>query len=323
MDNQPTTKPIIYVDASALKESNCNRRFIYTILYGFTNKQRHQNYTTAYGSAYHKALEMWYSREDNSNLQAFQDKCITAAQDYYAPYAPYISTRDREWRTPTHLVRSLKEYFKTYNVDAELMIPLRGVLESKFALPYKSTPLYDIVLCGTIDGIFDYQGEVVFMDHKTTSSWDKEKFFEDYNISVQMMFYRHIIEKLTGRKLKCVINGIFGKKQTQASEKAKTFDGVIFERSRKIDYEDERMEEFLSWLYEEKLIGLESWLDKNFLYSKNATIEPNSITMPNFSACHPKWGCPYFNICTVIPSLQARALAGMSREPYEPLKFGE
>ncbi len=319
MDTQPTNtqpqKPTIYLDASALKESSCERRLLYTIFFGYTRGPRARNYQAGYGSAYHKALEYWYSSEEKS-----EQKAIELALKYYEPFTPFISERVREFRTPGHLTQALQAYFKRYNKDSELLRPISNLMESKFILPWHSSEKFDLVLTGTIDMIADYAGQECYVDHKTTSSYEIESYLEEYKLSVQMLFYSWVIDRLLGRRLPCLINGIFLSKGTQ---KAKEFDGVKFVRSELMHFTDSQMIQFNAWV-EERIRQVISWLEDWFTINPELPGSPTLQTNPNFAACQTRWGaCPYFNICKLPPEFQDDMLKGMAVEAYEPLRFGE
>jgi hypothetical protein len=323
MNNQQ--KPIIYVDASLLKESSCQRRLLYTTFYGFTNRKRHANYQAGYGSAIHRALEVWYGVPAKDRDAALETRCIDIALKYYEPFGPYISTKKTEFRTPTHLQKTLETYFTTYQPEFDEFKVIANLLESKWTLPIYAGPLFDIVLAGTIDLFVDYCGEECFADHKSTSSYP-EGFFDKYQLDVQMKLYTWYVERTVGRRLHYVINGIFLKGWTAKAREAKTpyFDGVTLTRSPKLTYKDHEMVEFERWLMVQ-IKDIKEWAIE--LYNIDPGLNnhsPSQMTTPNLSYCNAtKWGCPYSSVCPHEPDLQDRLLKGMEQQHYDPLHFSD
>jgi hypothetical protein len=232
--SEPTSN-LLYVDASSsLKDSSCSRRLIYNNYYGYRPQTYASNYKAGYGSAIHRALEYWYGCNKSEDIIVHQRKAIQLASDYYAPYTKYITQNEKEYRTPTHLVKTLEEYFKRYNPDAEELEPIKGVvtpglLETKFTYPAilldarLKSPHFELIIAGTIDMIAGYQGGEIFVDHKSTGTkfGYKDGFFDELYMSVQMKLYTLMLKKLTGQIFPFMINGIFIKKTTQAGEKHK------------------------------------------------------------------------------------------------------
>lgn len=330
--SEPTQLPILYTDASSLKDSSCSRRLIYNNYYGYRSQSSASSYKASYGSAIHRGLEYYYGSERSI---ADQKKAIQIASDYYAPYTKYIPQNDKEYRTPTHLVKTLEAYFKRYNPDAEDLEPIKGIitpglLETKFTYPAVlldprlKSPYFELIIAGTIDMIAGYQGGEVFVDHKSTGSMFgyKDSFFSDLYMSVQMKLYTLMLKKLTGQIFPFMINGIFIKKTTQAGEKRKEFDGVNFERYGPRVYSEEQLNEFETWLIN-RLLTFKH--DAEYQHASNALTpqSPHTITHPNFAACNPKFPCQYINVCGLNPSEQGPVLKMMNQETYNPLKFSE
>lgn len=332
MSEESSTLPVVYVDASSLKDSSCSRRLIYNNYYGYRYQSSASNYKAGYGSAIHRGFEFYYG---SSRTLEDQKKAIQISSDYYAPYTKYIPQTDKEYRTPTHLVKTLEEYFKRYNPDSETLEPIKGLvtpglLETKFTYPAilldprLKSPHFELIIAGTIDMIASYEGREVFLDHKSTGSLlgYKDSFFADLFMSVQMKLYTLILWKLTGQIFPFMINGIFIKRTTQAGEKAKIFDGANFERYGPRTYSEEQLQEFEKWLVE-RLIGFKH--DCEYQHTSNALHPqpPHTITHPNFAACNPKFPCQYINVCSLNPSEQGSVLKMMNQEQYNPLKFSE
>lgn len=310
----PIVKPTYFLDASSLKESSCQRRLIYTTIYGFTHStNRHANYKAGYGSAFHRALEYWYGSE---RLESNKTIAIQMALDYYTPFTNHLPENNpREYRTANHLAQSIKAYFDYYG-SQDTLVPIKGMLESKFIIPVYQGDKFNLCLAGTVDLIASYYGEEIFVDHKSTGAYDINEYMQSYELSVQMYFYSWIIEKLIGRRLPCLINGIFLKKPTL---KSTVFDGVKFERSRLLKFSDDQMFTFTEWVEKRIKETLQ------YLASENKNSSPQGTTIPEYSACAGgKFGlCPYYKICSLDIKDQDPMLKSMARMEYNPLHFSD
>lgn len=327
-ETQPPTKPIIFLDASALKESDCLRRLIYIIHYGFNKfgSNKFLNYKAGYGSAFHRALEYWYKlpqevRHNKQEAHPHQLKAIELAVNYYEPFTRYVPAENvREFRTQDHLINSILAYFERYTGTADLIEPISLLQETKFDIPYYGCAEFELHLTGTIDLIASFMGQEIFVDHKTTSAWGAPKdYFNEYKLSVQMMFYSWILQKLVGRRLPCMINGVFLKKQ---GAKSIRFDGANLERSPLITFTDEQMMEFDEWVIT-KIDRIVEWLGDYFCSEKVEGAFPKPP--PNFPSCTGgKFSnCAYFHACSLTPELQDSVLRTWEQYRYNPLTFSE
>jgi len=298
----------ILIDASALKESACLRRFNYMVVQGY-RESVDGSYKAAYGNAMHRALKAFYSGE---NLA----KAIDLAVAYYEPYTQFIP--QNEWRTPIHLIKSIRYYYRVgYPFKLLTDNDNKPVLEVKFKIPYlKHTTMSnitDIYLVGTIDLISDYEGTVCLVDHKTHAPFHKgqsalSKFFKEYELSIQGMFYSWCYNQLTKQGyLPLVINGLFLYKNT-FNEDGK-FDGLQISQSQIITYPQSVMEEFITWAHQQ--IGLlVEMLDAHYI-------------KPNFTCCNGRfYPCKFFDYCKLPEQIQTQAIeANMQRITYNPLAF--
>ena len=280
-------RKIIYVDASALKDIACLRKFYWSTIEGWQLSRESRDIKMAYGTAFHLALQTLYSKGRDSIKEAMQ-----GAIDYLNPYIEFIG--EDEFRTPSHLIQSVKSYYDRYfkedGHDGLVAIDPTAV-ELKWNFPYWQNDQYVIILCGTIDLIAKYFGVRTIVDHKTTASWKPESYFSGYQMDIQTMFYTWMDNHINNRGdiyLPVMINGIFIKKPTQKAAKEGLWDGVTFERSQSFEYTASQMKQFDKWL--------KAKLNLIIYYLTNAETMESIFEL---SFCRTPYGlCKYFNVCS-------------------------
>ena len=101
------------------------------------------NHKMEYGTAYHKALEEFYTSGDTT-------LALNRALEHYSN--PEIVVPETDWRTSGHLATCLTQYFEHYaetdglKGERHMGEPL---LERKFAYPFYTNGTVDVLLCGT------------------------------------------------------------------------------------------------------------------------------------------------------------------------------
>src|ERR1041384_1980928 len=99
-------KRIIFIDASALKESSCFRRLWNKIYFGYKNKET-KEHKKEYGNGIHVFLENYYS------LLPLKE-CVEKAIDYYKPFNETLEESLYEFRTENNLIKICKRYSELY-----------------------------------------------------------------------------------------------------------------------------------------------------------------------------------------------------------------
>lgn len=304
-----------YFDASSLKESGCLRKFSWTVIDGWVKDSLELSFSLGYGNAYHKFLERFYkdiSIEVN----------LAQTRKDYEPMEEKLKYSDTTILTPYHLGSTCKHYYKTYGEGRDYLVPLRVgenfLIEQQFAFPIWQSKdgKIEILICGTIDFVGHYSNIECFSDHKTTQSYYREDYFEQYKFDVQMMLYSWALKKLLNldRYLPCVVNGAFLKGQTEKAKKMNVWDGSRFERSPLIFFSNESMEEFEGWL-KRRLGEIIAFFES----------EEKLKTMENFfdmSLCRNFGLCKFFPVCMRGKAHREGLLNTLFKQkPYEPLKF--
>lgn len=334
------SKRIIYIDASSLKsDSICDRRFLLHIIRGYSQGVRAANYKAGYGTAFHAFLENYYSVPPADRLTQWT-RLTNIGMEAYKKYEPHIDwTSKFEFRTPDHLHKVMAMYSGRYRLGDSL-VPLTfkmpapegvipdtsSLLEKKFCVPWYEDETLIIYLTGTIDMICDYHGRVIIVDHKSTSTQQAYigRFFEEFRMSIQGQLYVKIFRQLSGMSeyVPLLINGIFVKKPTKASEEKGIFDGVHFQRSSLIEYTEEQMNQFDEYLQR----TLNHILGAIKVYGLKELLEDVADLGPtNYAACHGRFSsCPFYEMCALPPKEQILYLKSRyNSETYNPLCFND
>lgn len=310
-------RQIIYIDASALKDFACRRKFYWNTIVGWKAKTNWgADYRMEYGTAFHKFLEDYYSNKPVTNA-------IDRALKHYEPVNKCVPADD--YRDLFHLEMSVTNYVKTQPREHDNLKANKGftgeyLTEQKFSIPYKIiNDKYVIVLCGTIDLIGMYNGIPCIADHKTTSG-NPRNYFDEYELGIQPMFYCYI-DKLVNKRndvLPFLINGIFLKKQTDKVITKGGWDGALVQRSNLMFFSKDQMSMFEEWL---------GSCIAQIVTSLQATSSFSMENDPELSACKTPYGlCKYFKVCKMGDNVEHRNMILNSfyeRKHYNPLLFGK
>ena len=304
LDKTKDGRYIVKIDASLYTQSACPRRMWY--MGGRGLRYDGKSHKMEYGTAFHKALQEYYTTFNTT-------KAVAVAVEHYTQSDIHIP--DNDFRDIGHLIATLHQYFNEY----ELIDGLRPavdddgpLLEQRFAVPYFTDGnLLDVVLCGTVDMIGTFNGINVIVDHKTTALMQVEKYLDSYQNSPQMMFYSMIYKQLfPDEERGVVINGIF----LSRTGKNK------FQRSTIITFPQHVLDEFAAHLHN---------IVTDFTNSLHAVIadgkDPEKEFLPNFNCCQTKFGeCSFSPVCTTPRQDDRETLVTSlftTTNTYDPLKF--
>lgn len=189
VSQSPDQRPVVRINYSSLDIiQTCPRKASYLL----DRKLRSRNESPAllYGSAIHKALEVFYShpaRERTiprdflkhaelipANVVPPTDHFLyTAIREFCRIAEPLKALPDDNKRSLNTGIWTLFNYFQTYIQDPYVIYcdDNGPVVERKFSLPIYSGSLFDIELFGTIDAVLrhDHTGVILPCDHKTSS----------------------------------------------------------------------------------------------------------------------------------------------------------
>ena len=298
-----TGKYILRIDASLYKETDCLRYVLYKLIYGYSTNSGMvtKEAKMEYGTAGHKFLQ---ARYDGKSLE----EQLAAAHEHFSD--PSIVVADSEWRNIGHLTNTLVTYDMYYKQNGDHITPT--ATEQRFMYPFYKTDKVEVLVCGTADlrGEYFQQGAAI-IDHKFTAAWNKYEYLGEYDLSVQLMLYKWICDKLFNADHGCMINGIFISKVKPAS----------FMRSDLLRFSSEQIGCMVAHL-RSKVIAIVEALEYMLAYNSD------ELFTPNYCACIKRYGekaspCAYTMLCKQPRMEEAIAIADsmFEKKSYNPMLF--
>lgn len=321
-------KQIIRLDASCIKESACIRR-LWLILQGYGSPKTAIN--LMYGSSFHKGVEEYAL--SGGDMQ----KAMYAASQYYNSHlADTEVTYSYKYLTLSHLMGGLQTYFKEAKSNpiftkCKHLLTSDGkpIVEGKWSMPLYSDSDVDILLQGTIDGLYEVtNGCLAIGDWKTSSARDRKAYFASYKMSVQLRTYYYYLQWAAAQNPNSIIGEAFAKGKKIGCFIYGAFtssDGVEFEQSPFIFFSERDMVKYKRLLNEVLGKVLES-----YRYPDHIPIEEGIIN----GACQTAYGshCRYFGVCSAALNAPNEDQAQMvmrsmlnnhfTQRSYKPLEFG-
>jgi PD-(D/E)XK nuclease superfamily len=293
----------------------CPRKYQYKILLGWT---RGTGIHLRWGQELHSALED-YDRSRTHGVRhddAVHDvvrALLTRIQDW----DPIPRTKSEELKTKDHLLRSVVWYLEHYNPDpAETVVLASGKpaveLSFRFELDFGPTEWWETrdsngnlidaerrpySLCGHLDRVVSYSGDLFVMDRKTTTTTLGSYYFEKFDTDNQMSLYT-----LAGQiLLKSLIRGVIIDGIQVAVGFSRFVRSFTFRTPDQLD----------DWLAD-----TQRWLR----YAEACAVE--GFWPMNDTSCDKFGGCEFKGICSKSPAVRERFLEAEFRkeEPWNPLK---
>ncbi len=343
-------KLLVMLDASAFSNSSCLLKLFRVSFEGYTSKL--QNNDVEFGTAFHIFRKVFREKGEEGIAEG-----LKLAKDYYIK-TPMVIKSNKKYLTPIFLMRICMEYAEKYAKDSfkpirikvkkkfsilteeeKLKISLEyreqiiqddqifefeeSLLEIKGAFPYYIDDEIEILMVFTIDEIGKHSNGInCIVDAKTTSVWNTKEYFESFELSPQLRFYKwsllkyaeaypeKFVAKLCENELGCFIDGIFYKGENQDVE-YKRSDIMLFQ-------DDPGMVEF------EQLIKnkVSSLIDAIKWYkSHNQTPLREGILN---GACQTKYGaCNFSKVCSAIDETTRNVILDYNfiKKQYNPLEF--
>lgn len=162
--------PLVKINSSSMNLINtCKRKAFYALECGYRSESIGE--AVVFGKAIHAGLEAWYlNNQDN-------DKAI---EGFLKEAEPLNELDSGNKRHPDIGVKILKNYFEQYQNDyLEIYEDKDGpFIERDFEFLLSKTPYAEIWYFGRVDqAVYDSKvGQVILVDHKTTSSLGKDFF---------------------------------------------------------------------------------------------------------------------------------------------------
>lgn len=195
------------VSLGALKD--CPRRYQYSIIKGWRSKVT--GIDLSFGLAYHHGLEL-YDRKMAEGL-SHDDALLFIVRDALISTIDWPKEEDSNKNRST-LLRSLIWYLEEFKDDNAKTVTLangKPAVELSFTLPLDFGPRANVpyldelgpvadfvssqlqpqnyILCGHIDRLVSFTGEVFVMDRKTTKTTISPSYFSNYDPDNQMTLY--------------------------------------------------------------------------------------------------------------------------------------
>lgn len=176
-------------DSTSLTEAmTCKRKYYYSIVRGLRTKQTSVH--LFFGGLYASALEHFYKhlaegkdREEALFLVVREAMLESWDNEANAPFTFPDSAKTR-----FALIRSIVWYTEEFASDIMPTFHLsngKPAVELSFSFEVDD----DLLLCGHLDRVVDYQGSLFVMDQKTTGATLSPHFFSSFDLSNQMTLY--------------------------------------------------------------------------------------------------------------------------------------
>lgn len=282
-------------DQTSIKlAEECLQKYKYRMIDGW--RPRGTSVHLFFGGAYASALEHFHKyraqgmEHDEALIEVVREALIATWIDG----APWVS--DHNTKTRENLIRTIVWYFEQFKDDPCQTVILSdgtAAVEHSFRLPVDN----DIILCGHLDRLVDYDRKTLIQDQKTTGSTITPRFFDNFNPDDQITgMYPFAGRAVFGLPIKGVmIDG------AQIAVGFSRFErGFIFVDDAQLD----------EW-YDEAMFHI--------LRAQEAT--RNNYFPKNRTSCHKYAGCEFRGACARSPHVREQFLkADFERsETWDPL----
>lgn len=338
------TKRIIKIDATSLKKSACGLQFYYTVVDGYRAKL--MNNDVWFGIAFHAYVAAM--RRTGGNFAV----ATKAALDLYR--RDMIIKPQKKYMTENYLLKVCQDFWFQIGEKDEFVTLTQevkcdhndgfvnpdGMLLERVCTKCHGTgtvnepmvemgfqwPIYEddelaVMVAGTIDDVcLKQRGAICLRDYKTTSSYDKKAYMDQYFLSSQLMIYRLTLRKyaemypdsifaeIEKQNPRCFIEGIFccGAEKPVEFMKSDVFE---FKRSQLDDLET---------LLKRKVLELVAVIKAGKLPLREGMLN---------DTCSGKFGhlCDFFDACRAPDIISAQHILRRNfvQISYDPLKFNE
>jgi hypothetical protein len=273
----------------------CLRKYYYRMIENWT--PRESSVHLIFGGHYARALETFYKKRatGSSFAEALHEiirETMIATWDYEKNEPQQF---DHSAKTRMTLIRSIIWYLDNFEDEAMVTYHLADgtpAVELSFTIEIDD----ELLLCGHLDRVVEFQDHLYIMDQKTTGSTISSTFFEQFSPHNQMSLYT-----LAGKAvLHSPIRGVI----IDGAQIAVGF--TRFERGFVYRTPDQ----------------LEEWLAGARYSIAQARYAAESGFFPmNLSACGNYGGCPYRRVCSKSPGVRQAYLEGdfYHDKPWDPL----
>lgn len=269
----------------------CWRYYQYVMIQGWRSPE--ENVHLRFGQEIHTAFQGYeiLRAQGMTHMDALRQVVLHAYRETWE-WRP-IATNPRmekaiKYKNRESLLRTIIWYLEHYRVDAAktyIRKDGRPAVELSFQYEMESGPTEDqpYILCGHLDRVVDYNGDLFVMDYKTTQSTIGDYWFDQFNPNNQMSLYT-IAGKVV---LNTPIKGVLIEGIQLLVDYPKFSRGITYRTHN-------QMEE---WLRD---------LDTVFAQAER-NAEDNHWPM-NDTSCDKFGGCPFRKICAMDPSVRDKWL---------------
>lgn len=307
-------KRILKLDASALKNSACPRRHYLAVIEGWRSKV--MNNDIEIGVAFHK-----FPAKIEELGNAGFGVGILDAMEYFRKTPMFVKEK-KAYMTEHYLAKACQRWFQEmYKKDTATVIRANDgtpMVEIPFEFLYYSDDFLEVWICGTIDKVVKFQnGCLAIGDYKTTSSHNKQEFFQNFLLSVQLRLYLWAV----WRMCKEAPTGSFFSTIKSISSIGMFIDGIFFNGVDTIDYKRSDVMFMKADKMAEFELMLEGDVQTLIALSKANTLPPPHGIMTD--SCSKWGGCPFSAACASPDMISFKHILknNFIQRPYDPLNF--
>lgn len=318
--NAEKNKLEVNIDATALRTSGCMLEFWRTIVDGY--RQPLVSSSIIYGVGVHKFIDTMFKSNGNLKLAVEEAKRSFMIPKHDDNKKPHLS----DWR---HCLATSVDYWDNYVSKDSTYDILKfpdgsPATEVTFKFKYYEDDYIIVNLAGTIDKLGQIKrGCYAVGDYKTTSAWDNEGYFKQYERSIQLRFYVLAL-KWMAEKYPDSLLGQIGATRVGAFIDALFINAKVVEnkykRSEVFTYKDEELDEVKGML--NHLIRCLSHM-AGLILSKIETRPPKTGLLHGI--CEKKFSkCMFWHVCNAPDDIAEILLKrDFKQKFYDPLKFNE
>jgi len=196
----PLKDGVFEIDNSFLEAlTTCPRKLEYSRL--LKRQPSADKPALSFGTAIHHALEWRYKTLKNTPPSVLDE--AACLNDVLTPYFTANPAPEEDHRTLSFAFEVFQEYNKRYHVEPfQLMLDPAGkvITELSFSLPFGTFCNIPVAYTGRIDLPVIWDGQIIILDHKTTSMLGNY-YFDGQKISPQYEGYAWAFEKATKQQV--------------------------------------------------------------------------------------------------------------------------
>lgn len=164
----------------------CPKKYYYSIVLGY--EPRTMAPPLAFGIAFHTAMETW---EKLLSSKVDKQTAFIRVVRLAGLLGDTLPAGDNS-RTKETLVRSVIWYLDVFWEDKAVTVTLpngKPAVEMHFQLPFMDYLGYEVFICGHIDRLVQWQGNVYVSDFKTSKYQLDQRFFSQFKPNTQLPLY--------------------------------------------------------------------------------------------------------------------------------------